>query len=96
MATPDEVKKLARLARIEVADAEVEKFAKEFDGILAYVGQLEKLEVSRDVDLRPAVRNVFRKDGEPHEPGMHTEKLAAQFPEREGNFLKVKQIISYE
>ncbi len=96
MATPDEVKKLAALARIGISDAEVEGFAKEFDGILAYVGQLEKLEVPLGGDKRPAVRNVMRDDGVPHETGAFTEALASQFPERDGDSLKVKQIISYD
>ena len=47
MATVEEVKKLAALARIRMADAELEKFTKEFDAIIAYVGQLEKLKLPK-------------------------------------------------
>ena len=46
MATTDEVKKLAGLARIRIDNTELEKFTSEFDAILAYVGQLEKLNLS--------------------------------------------------
>lgn len=92
----DEVRKLAALARLTVSDAEVEKFAKEFDAILAYVGKLDELSVTRDPDTRPPVRNVFRKDEGAHEAGAYTTKLRDQFPEREGDSLKVKQIISYD
>jgi len=98
MATTEEVKKLAALARITVADAELEKFTSEFDAILAYVGQLEKLELPQGDALRdkPVLRNVMRVDGEPHASGMYTEKIAEQFPAREGDALSVKQIITHD
>ena len=97
MATTDEVKKLAVLARVSVPDAELEKFTSEFDAILAYVGQLEALDLSHHSSVeKPALRNVMRADNSPHAPGTYTEKLAAQFPAREGDALLVKQIISHE
>jgi len=97
MATTDEVKKLAALARIRVADAELAQFTKEFDAILAYVGQLEKLNLPIDAgEAKPTLRNVFRDDGEPRAPGTYTEKLVAQFPAREGNALVVKKIIQHD
>lgn len=97
MATVEEVKKLAALARIRVSDAELEAFTKEFDAILAYVGQLEKLDLSSQSRAEiPALRNVMREDGEPHGSGIYTEKLVEQFPAREGDALSVKKIISHE
>jgi aspartyl-tRNA(Asn)/glutamyl-tRNA(Gln) amidotransferase subunit C len=96
MATAEEVKKLAALARIRVEDKELEKFTREFDAILAYVGQLEKLELSNEKETKPALRNVMRKDGEPNTPGMYTEKVVKQFPASDKNALIVKQIISHE
>jgi aspartyl-tRNA(Asn)/glutamyl-tRNA(Gln) amidotransferase subunit C len=95
MATTEEVKKLAALARIRVEDAELEKFTREFDAILAYVGQLEKLDVSGEEETKPLLRNVMRKDGEPNAPGMYTEKIVEQFPDKKNNALVVKQIISH-
>ena len=97
MATTDEVKKLAALARVSIEDADLEKFTSEFDAILAYVGQLEKLEIPQDLaDEKPPLRNVMREDGEPIAAGALTEKLATQFPTREGDALVVKQIISHD
>ena len=91
------VKKLAALARIRVADAELQKFTSEFDAILAYIGQLEKLKLPQGLkEEKPRMRNVMREDGLPHASGAYTEKLAEQFPAREGNALSVKQIISHE
>lgn len=98
MATTEEVKKLAALARIRIEGAELEKFTREFDAILAYVGQLEKLNLPQGDTLRqkPALRNVMRVDGEPHATGAFTEALVAQFPSHEGDALSVKQIISHD
>jgi aspartyl-tRNA(Asn)/glutamyl-tRNA(Gln) amidotransferase subunit C len=96
MATTEEVQKLAALARIRIAPAELEKFTSEFDAILAYVGQLEELELPQVGEEKPALRNVMRADGEPHEGRAYTEKLAEQFPARKGDALSVKQIISHE
>jgi aspartyl/glutamyl-tRNA(Asn/Gln) amidotransferase C subunit len=97
MATTEEVQKLAALARIRIEGAQLEKFTSEFDAILAYVGQLEALDVKRPGEGdKPALRNVLREDGEPHDAGKYTEKLAAQFPQREGDALSVKQIISHD
>jgi aspartyl-tRNA(Asn)/glutamyl-tRNA(Gln) amidotransferase subunit C len=96
MATNEEVRKLAALARISIPDEKLESFAKEFDGILAYVGKLDELSLPEGVRTVPAVRNVMREDGEAHEAGKYTEKLVEQFPEREGDYLKVKQIITHD
>lgn len=98
MATTDEVQKLAELSRIKIEGAELEKFTNEFDAILAYVGQLEKLDLPQGDALRekPALRNVLREDGEPHEAGKYTQMLVEQFHAKEGNALSVKQIISHD
>ena len=97
MVTPEEVKKLAALARISVADEDLPKFVKEFDAILAYVGQLEKLELPKtNAATASKLRNVMREDGTPHEKGAYTEKIAEQFPAREGDALSVKQIITHD
>ncbi len=106
MATTEEVKKLAALARIRIEDAELEKFTSEFDAILAYVGQLEKLELPSDLKgEKPVLRNVLREDGAPHAAGAYTEALVAQFPSSaeatkgkpaDGAYLAVKQIISHD
>ncbi len=96
MIGPDDVKKLAALARISIADGDLPQFSKEFEGILAYVGQLDALDTGSVKGAVPAVRNVMREDTDPREPGIYTEKLAAQFPARKGDALSVKQIISHD
>lgn len=96
MATPDDVTRLAALARISVPENELAPFAAEFERILAYIGQIDALTIPEGARALPARRNVFREDGEPHASGMYTESLAEQFPRREGDYLAVKQIISHD
>ncbi len=97
MASAEDVKKLAALSRVSIPEEKLAAFASEFDHILAYVGKLDELSLPKS-DQRPisAVRNVMREDGEPHAAGKYTEAITAQFPDREGNHLKVKQIINYD
>ncbi len=96
MASAEEVKKLASLARIAVSEEELPKFTKEFEAILAYVGQLEKLDLPKDLKAAPVLKNVMRKDENPTEAGAWTKKMVDAFPEKEGDYLVVKQIISHD
>jgi aspartyl/glutamyl-tRNA(Asn/Gln) amidotransferase C subunit len=97
MATNDDVQKLASLARIRVSEDELAGFTKDFESILGYISQLERADITADaVDTNPSVRNVFREDADAHAPGAYTEALTEQFPERKGNYLSVKQIISHD
>lgn len=97
MATSEEVKKLAALARVSVAESDLARFTQEFDGILEYVGQLEKLDLPKDLkEAKPPLRNVMRADEGATPAGQWTKKLVEAFPEKEGEYLAVKQIISHD
>ncbi len=103
MASVEDVKKLAALARLDIKEDALAAFAAEFEGILKYVGQLETLSLDAGAaGAKPALRNAMREDGEPHESGLYTEKIAEQFPARTesegkgGTYLEVKQIISHD
>lgn len=95
-ATPEDVRRLAALARVEVSEADLPRFAREFDAVLAYVGKLDELTIPDLERIVPPVRNVFRADTVTEETGSNTEKIVAQFPQRDGNSLSVKKIISHD
>lgn len=95
MTREEEVKKLAELARIRIPEERLPKLVAEFDQVLAYVGQLESLSVDAGTPLLPYA-NVFRADVVTTTEGEYTEKLAKQFPQRSGNSLLVKKIISHD
>lgn len=90
----EEVIRLSKLARIDIGDAEAESLAHEFEGILNYVSEVKKAEGGSGDPEKPALRNVFRDDENPHESGLYTEALLNKAPAREGQYIKVKKILS--
>ncbi|HEY0011196.1 MAG TPA: Asp-tRNA(Asn)/Glu-tRNA(Gln) amidotransferase subunit GatC [Candidatus Paceibacterota bacterium] len=97
MASVEDVKKLAALARLSIPEETLTARAAEFDRVVAYIAQLDELHIKSDgVPVAPAHRNVFRKDGEPTPPGTWTEKLVGMFPKRDGDHLSVKKILSQD
>lgn len=97
MADAEDVRKLAALARLSIDDAALGARAAEFDTIVGYIKQLDELSIPQGgAPEAPALRNVTREDSEPTPRGTWTKKLVAQFPERAGNHLSVKKIISHD
>jgi aspartyl-tRNA(Asn)/glutamyl-tRNA(Gln) amidotransferase subunit C len=95
-ATPEDVKRLAALARVDVPDADLARFVTEFDSILAYVGKLDELTLPEGNRVIPTLRTVLRADNNPTVPGTWTKKIVAQFPQKEGDSLSVKKILSHD
>ncbi|PIR46618.1 MAG: hypothetical protein COV07_03315 [Candidatus Vogelbacteria bacterium CG10_big_fil_rev_8_21_14_0_10_45_14] len=97
MITIDEVKKLANLSRIEIAEEDMPKLAKDLEAILGYISLLEKApSASPEHKWEPPLENVMREDGEWHDALLYRENILANFPKREGDYLKVMEVISYE
>jgi aspartyl-tRNA(Asn)/glutamyl-tRNA(Gln) amidotransferase subunit C len=96
MITKEEVLKLADLARIEVADDEIESIRQKMEGILEYVSEVQKLSDEEGVSVVPEAgenRNVLREDEDPHEGGKYTESIIKNAPEKEGGYIKVRKIL---
>lgn len=101
MISKEEVKKLADMARMEVGDSEQEKLADEMDAILGYVGQVKSITQQEGAGSPPlvvrgglgGVINVLREDADPIPAETSNQELIAEFPEKEGNYLKVKKIL---
>lgn len=92
MITTQDIEKLAKLARIELGESEVQNLTKEADAILGYVGQIENIRGEEEKEL-PPLRNVMREDSITHTPGEYTESILANAPSVEKNYLKVKKIL---
>jgi len=90
----EEVKKVAKLARLELNENEINNHAEQLEKILDYITQLEKI----DTDNVPCttraieVTNVFRKDEKKNFE--NTEELLELGPSREEQFFKVPKIIN--
>lgn len=85
----DEVLHVARLARLELTDEEVERFGEQLSAILEAVGKVAELDLSgveptsHPLDLV----NVWAED-EPR-PSLSVEEALANAPDREGPFFEV-------
>ena len=95
MISKEDIANLAVLARLKLADAEVERLQKDISSILEYVGQVSKVAASPSKTV-PLLHNVLRAD-QPREAGDvltgKEESVRAAFPKREGNFNVVRKII---
>lgn len=89
-----EVENLAKLARIKLSEKEAGVLAKDLERILSFVDELKSADApSHEGVSVGAVHNVMRKDENPHEGGVHTEALLKNAPDREGDYVKVKNIL---
>ena len=92
--TRDDVLKLARLARIDVSEEEIETFSNEFSEILQYVEQLQAVDVD---GLEPTsqvtgLTNIMRPD-EVRSYGYEPHELLKNVPEVEADHLQVKRMV---
>jgi aspartyl-tRNA(Asn)/glutamyl-tRNA(Gln) amidotransferase subunit C len=96
--TREEIKKLAELSRIELTEAEIEKFTTELSAILSYVSAVQEL-AGDEVPTEPVLGdryNVFRQDAITEGTDEYTADLLAEMPATEGRYLKVKKILQAE
>jgi aspartyl-tRNA(Asn)/glutamyl-tRNA(Gln) amidotransferase subunit C len=87
--TREDVLHVARLARLELSDAEVERFHGQLSAILDAVSKVQELDLA---DVPPTshpldVVNVWRED-EPR-PSLPVEEALANAPDRAGDLFKV-------
>jgi aspartyl-tRNA(Asn)/glutamyl-tRNA(Gln) amidotransferase subunit C len=91
--TKDEVLYVARLARLDLDDESIERFAGQIDEILGYIDKLNQVETE---GIRPTshaifLTNAFRDDT----PGEHLsrDRALANAPDKEdGNFVVPKVV----
>ncbi|HEY1835503.1 MAG TPA: Asp-tRNA(Asn)/Glu-tRNA(Gln) amidotransferase subunit GatC [Candidatus Saccharimonadales bacterium] len=90
----DDVLKLARLARLDLTDEEIERFAKELTEILHYVEQLQAVDVNglEPTNQVTGLTNVMRKD-EVVDYGYAPKELLKNVPEVLDDHIKVKRMI---
>ncbi len=93
--TRDDVLKLARLARLDVTDNEVEEYRRELSEILQYVEQLGSVDVKglKPTNQVTGLTNVMRED-EIKDYGYDPADLLKNVPALQDNQIKVKRMIS--
>ncbi len=93
MIEKNDIEHIADLSRINLTDAEKEKFQKDIDEILIYVEKLKQLNLD---DIEP-MNHLIGKDStlreDYSEDSDSRDAIIELFPEKEKNFLKVKSIL---
>jgi len=91
--TRAEVEHVARLARLELSDKELETFTGQMDAILAYVEKLNELDTAGIVPTAHAVpmENAFRDDETVTPIGV--DNALANAPDRVESFFRVPKVI---
>ena len=88
-----DIQALAALARLDVADSEIESLQQELPRILAFVESIQGVTVVSETKGQ-GLHNVLRDDTNPIEGGIYTERLLNAAPSREGDRVVVQQVIS--
>lgn len=88
-----QVRKVAKLSRLELTEAEVEEFTGQLSAILDYVEKMNELDTANVEPLAHClpISNVFRQDCVKESLG--TEKTLGNAPQRDGGFFKVPKIL---
>jgi aspartyl-tRNA(Asn)/glutamyl-tRNA(Gln) amidotransferase subunit C len=92
--TREDILKLARLARLDVSEEELEEYSNELSTILAYVEQLNNVDID---GLEPTLQitgltNVTRKD-EIKNYGYEAATLRENLPAEEDDQIKVHRMV---
>ena len=97
MITKEEVKHIAKLARLGLSEKEIEKFQKELSSILDYIEKLKEVDISKAEPTSHSIEmeNVMRSDIEkiPNSKSQIPKKLMELAPETKNGYLKVKSIL---
>ena len=90
----DDVRKVAKLARLNLPDDKIATYTGQLESILGYVSQLEEVNTTGVPETTRAVEviNVTRQDGV--NPTPVREEILNQAPQREGDFFRVPKILA--
>ena len=90
----DDVRKVAKLARLNLPDDKIATYTGQLESILGYVSQLEQVDTTGVPETTRAVEvtNVTRQDGVDSTPVR--EEILNQAPHREGDFFRVPKILA--
>jgi aspartyl-tRNA(Asn)/glutamyl-tRNA(Gln) amidotransferase subunit C len=88
-----QVRKVAKLSRLDLSEDEIQEFTGQLGAIIEYVEKMNELNTDNVEPLAHClpVSNVFREDSVRESIG--TDKALANAPDRDDSFFKVPKII---
>lgn len=94
--SPDQVKKVAKLANLSINDSDIEKYAKKLTAILDYVDQLKKVDTEKvDPTYNVSEKKTILREDEAGKSLSQDEALA-NASQKERGFFKTKGVFSDE
>ena len=92
--TPDDVRKVAKLARLDLEEAKITTYANQLERILDYVSHLESIDTEGVLPTTRAVEVVNVTRADEVEATEVREELLNLAPQREGDFFRVPRILA--
>jgi len=91
----EEVRHIAKLARIELSGEEVNRFAKEISDVLGYVEQLGEVDTEgvEPISQVTGKINVFRDDVAKDADEETKNIMAKNYPDSQDGYIRVKQVM---
>ncbi len=91
--TPGQVRKVAKLARLQLSEADVDRFTKQLGQVLGYVEMLSELDTDGVAPLAHPleIENVLREDVP--KPSLPREAALSNAPKSDGKCFLVPQIL---
>jgi aspartyl-tRNA(Asn)/glutamyl-tRNA(Gln) amidotransferase subunit C len=87
------VKKIGRLARVRIADDEVEKYQGELNVILGFVEQLNAVDVAGVEPMTSVTPMQLRRREDRVTDGGYADRIVANAPLSEDNFFMVPKVV---
>jgi aspartyl-tRNA(Asn)/glutamyl-tRNA(Gln) amidotransferase subunit C len=91
--TVDEVRHVARLARLRLDESQVERYRTQLATVLDYVAKLQELDVEAVEPLAHPLPLANRLAADDVEPSMPLESVLRNAPATEGPFLAVPKVL---
>ncbi len=88
----EEVLHIAKLARLELTEGDVNKFQKQLSSILEYAGVLQKVKGAEEIKQIHGLQNVAREDEVRPFPEDGRRALLDQAPSRDGDLIKTSGV----
>ena len=95
MISKEEVIRIAKLARLELTEKEMEKMQKDMSAILDYFNILKKAPKPKTKDQKDKskIKNVLRKDEAVKKESGLADTLISAAPDKKEGYIKVKSIL---
>jgi len=87
-----QVQHIAKLAKLDLLEVEIEKFRRQLSSILEYVGLLNEVDTSKvePTAQTTGLKNVYREDKPSSDEVLTQKEVLSNAPEKQGGLIKTK------